>query len=152
MANPDIPAALVVLATHLTAAGAALPDPIQDVDRGLPTGGRMIRYYWGGEVDPPKMPGRRSLNSDIVGQRFEIAATWPLTDLTPEQVTIIDVEMQLLAGQIRTRIDGDSQLGGNVTDLTLGNAEVDLVVISTARYVGLRWMLDLSYVEYALAP
>lgn len=151
MANPDIPAALVVLATHLTAAGAALTDPILDVDRGLPTGGRMIRYYWGGEVDPPKMP-TRVLNGDVVGQRFEIVATWPLTDLSPEQVTVIDTEMQLLAGQIRTRIDGDSQLGGNVADLELANATPESATISNARHVALRWTLDLSYVEYALAP
>lgn len=147
----DIPAALVVLATHLTAAGAALTDPIGDVDRGFPTSGRMIRYYWGGELEPPKMGGRRVLNGEMVGQRFEIAALWPASNLSVDLITVLDVEMQLLAGEIRTRIQGDSQLGGNVTDLDLGYATADDVMISNARHIVLRWTLDLSYVEYAVA-
>ena len=149
MANPDIPAALAVLATHLTNAGAALTDPILDVDRGLPTGGRQLRYYWAGEVPPPKMSGPLVLNGQMVGERVAIAALWPLTNLSVELVTAIDAEMQVLAGEIRTRIQGDSQFGGNVTDLDLGYAEPDLVTISNARHVAVRWDLDLAYVEYA---
>lgn len=151
MANPDIPAALVVLEAHLVAAGAALTDDLLDVDRGLPTGGRQLRYYWTGEVEPPRMGGPRVLNGEMVGQRFRIAATWPLQDLDVETVTAIDTEMQTLAGEIRTRIQGDSTLGGNVTDLELGYGEPDIVVISNARYVALLWDLDLAYVEYAVA-
>ena len=149
MAN-DIAAALVVLSTHLTNAGAALPDPLTDVDRGLPTGGRQLRYYWDGEIEPPKMGGRRVLNGELVGQRVAIAATWPLGNLLPDVVTAIDIEMQLLAGEIRTRIQGDSQLGGNVTDLDLGYGQPDLVTIANARHVALRWDLDLAFVEYSI--
>jgi len=152
MPNPDIPAALVVLQAHLVAAGAALTDPILDVDRGLATGGRQLRYYWGGEVDAPHFEGSRDLSGEIVGQRFIIAATWPLSSLSVEQVTAIDVEMQLLAGQIRTRIDNDGQLGGNVTDLELGYAQPDVLTISNARHVVLQWDLELAYVEYPLNP
>jgi hypothetical protein len=151
MANPDIPAALVVLATHLVAAGAALTDKLLDVDRGLPTGGRQLRYYWGGEVEPPAMDGPNVLNGSMVGERFIIAATWPLSDLSVEQVTAIDTEMQALAGEIRTRILGDFSLGGNVTALALEYAEPDVVTIANARHVALRWQVDLSYIEYALA-
>jgi hypothetical protein len=148
----NISAALAVLETHLIAAGGALTDPLLDVTRGLPTGGRQVRYYWGGEVEPVSMGGRNVLNAEMVGQRFIIAALWPLTDLSPELVTSIDAEMQVLAGEVRTRIDGDSQLGGNVTDLELGYGEPDDVTISNARHVALRWYLDLSYVEYAVGP
>lgn len=148
---PNIPAALVVLEAHLTAAGLALPDDLLDVARGLPTGGRQLRYYWGGEVEPPRMGGPLVLNGEMVGQRFVIAALWPLSDLSPELVTTIDIEMQLLAGEIRTRIQGDSQLGGNVTDLDLGYADPDIVVIANARHVALIWQLDLAYVEYPIA-
>jgi hypothetical protein len=153
VANPDIPAALVVLQAHLVAAGAALTDDILDVDRGLlATRGRQIRYYWGGEVAPVRMgPEHRVLNGEMVGQRFIIAAAWPLTDLTEANVTAIDVEMQQLAGEVRTRIQGDSTLGGNVTDLDLNYAEPDLIVIAGARHVVLRWDLDLAYIEYTLA-
>ncbi len=151
MSNPDIPAALVVLQAHLVAAGAALTDPLLDVDRGVLTGGRTIRYYWSGECEPPKMPGPRVLNGELVGQRFTIAACWPLTDLSVEQVTALDIEMQSLAGQVRTRIQGDSQLGGNVTDLDLDYGEPSMLTIAGARHVVMEWQLDLAYVEYAVA-
>lgn len=151
MANPDIPAALVVLEAHLVAAGAALTNPMLDVARGLPTGGRMLRYYWGGEVEPPHMGGNRVLNGEMVGQKFIIAALWPLSDLSPATVTSIDAEMQVLAGQIRTRLLGDSQLGGNVTDLDLQYGESDLVIVSGTRHVAILWDLDLAYIEYAIA-
>lgn len=146
-----VAAALVVLDAHLVAAGAALTDKMLDVARGLPTGGRQIRYYWSGEVDPPRMPGNQTLNSQLVGSRFVIAATWPLQDLTPDTVSAIDVEMQELAGQIRTRLDGDTSLGGSVASLDLSYGEPDFVVIANARHVAVLWDLDLSYLEYTLA-
>jgi hypothetical protein len=152
VANPDIPAALVVLEAHLVAAGAALTDDILDVDRGLLTGGRQIRYYWSGECEPPNMGGTRVLNGELVGQRFTIAACWPLSDLSVELVEAIDVEMQLIAGEVRTRIQGDSTLGGNLTDLDLGYGEPDALLISGSRHVVLQWQLDFAYVEYAIAP
>src|SRR5690349_15048307 len=108
MSNPDIPAALTVLATHLVAAGAALSDDILDVDRGFVTGGRQIRYYWSGEADPPGIDEPRDLSGLMVGQRFTIAIAFPLSDLSVEQVTVLDTEMQTCVGEIRTRILGDS--------------------------------------------
>jgi hypothetical protein len=151
MANPDIPAAIAVLQTHLAAAGAALTHDILDVSRGVLTGGRSIRYYWVGECEPPKMGGQRVLNGEMVGQRFVIAASWPLSDLSTAQVTALDTEMQTLAGEIRTRIQGDSTLGGNVTDLDLEYGEAQMLAIANARHVVMEWQLDLAYVEYAIA-
>ena len=147
---PNIPAALAVLEAHLVNAGSALPDEILDVTRGLPTGGRMLRYYWDGEVDPPRMGGPLVMNAEMVGERFVIAATWPMSDLSPELVTTIDVEMQLLAGEIRTRINGDAQLGGNVTDLELSYARSENILIANVLHATLSWNLDLAYVEYSI--
>lgn len=152
MANPDIPAALLVLTTHLVGAGGALPYPITDVSRGLPYApGRQIRYYWAGETLPPHMtPSPRVLNGEMVGQSFTIEALWPLVPRTDSPTIALDTEMQLLAGEIRTRINGDSQLGDHVTDLTLGYAQPDLIIVSGATHVSLTWLLDLSYVEYPI--
>jgi hypothetical protein len=153
MANPDIPAALVVLQAHLVAADAALVAPSLNVARGIPAAqGQSIRYYWAGEIEPPRMGGNRVLNGELVGERFIIAALWPLTTLEDNNVTAIDIDMQTLAHQIRTRIQGDSTLGGNVTDLDLEYADPDTVYIGGARHVALRWDLDLSFIEYTLAP
>lgn len=149
----DIPAALVVLQAHLVAAGGALTDPILDVDRGVITTGRMLRYYWAGECPPPHMGAEngRVINGQMVGQRFYIDAAWPLSNLNVAQITAIDIEMQALAGQIRTRLQGDSTLGGNVTDLDLEYGEPDVVTLTGGRHVILHWQLDLAYVEYAIS-
>lgn len=151
MANPDIPAALVVLEAHLVAAGAALGDDILDVDRGLITGGRQLRYFWSGECPPPHMTGPDVLNGKMVGQRFTIAASWPLSDLTVEAVEVFDSEMQTLAGEIRTRLQGDNDLGNHIESLDLEYGEPTEVVISGARYAVMAWQLDLGYVEYPVA-
>jgi hypothetical protein len=151
VANPDIPAALGVLQTHLEAAAAALTDTSFDVDRGILTGGRQVRYYWSGETDAPRFESRFDLTGELVGQKFTIAAAWPLNDLTPELATAIDVEMELLAGQIRTRLDGDLDLGNHIDNHLLGFAQQDVVLIGNARFVILEWDIDMAYVEYTLA-
>jgi hypothetical protein len=151
MANPDIAAALAALEVHLIAAGAVITEDISDVARGLPTGGRMIRYYWAGEVEPPHMTGRRVMNGELVGQRIAIVALWPLATLDAATVASIDAEMQTLAGEIRTRIQGDNDLGDHVESLDLSYGEPDLAVISGIRHVAVRWDLDLGYVEYPVA-
>lgn len=148
----NLPSGLSVLASHLVAAGAALTDPLLDVDRGLPTGGKKIRYFWAGEFEPPRMPYAESLDSELVGQRFNIAALWPLSDLDPALYAALDIEMQLLAGQVRTRIDGDSTLGGNVTGLKLRYGEIDVLTIGNARHLTIQWELDIAFLEYTLAP
>lgn len=149
MAN--IPAALVVLQTHLEAAAATLTDNTFAVDRGIVTGGRQLRYYWSGETDAPRFDSRFDLTGEIVGQRFTIVASWPLGNLTPALATAIDIEMELLAGQIRTRLDGDSELGGNIDNHVLQFAQQDVVMIGNARHVVLEWDIEMAYVEYALA-
>lgn len=151
MANPDIPAALVVLQTHLAAAAATLTDNTFAVDRGIVTGGRQLRYYWSGETEAPRFPERYDLNGELVGQRFTIVASWPLSNLTPALATAIDIEMELLAGQIRTRLDGDNDLGDHIDNHVLQFAQQDIVVIGGARHVVLEWDIEMAYVEYALS-
>lgn len=147
----DVATGLTVLAGHLTASGAALTRPILNVSRGFATGPGLW-YYWSGEIDPTTIMGaRNTLTSEMVGERFEIAALWAITNVGADLIAIYDADMQTLAGQVRTRIDGDSQLGGNVADLLLGDATPDVVVISNVRYLAVRWTLDLAYVEYTVA-
>lgn len=150
VANPDIPAALAQLQTHLEAAAATLTDNSFAVDRGILTGGRQLRYYWSGETDAPRFAERFDLNGEIVGQRFSLVASWPLANLTPALATAIDIEMELLAGQIRTRLDADSDLGNHIDNHILSFAQQDIVMIGNARFVVLEWDIDMAYVEYAI--
>jgi len=146
-------AALTVLGTHLAAAGTALSRPITDVARGLPYArGRQIRYWWDGETEPVRMGGPRVLNGELIGQRFNIAAMWPVVDGSETANAALDVEVIALTTDIRSRILGDSQLGGNVSDLELDYGEPDLVTIAGGLHLVVRWTLTLDYEEATIAP
>lgn len=151
MANPDIPAGLTVLETHLTNSGAALTIPIQDVARGFPTGAGQIRYYWSGECPPPHMSEANVLNGKMVGQRFTIVVTWMASDLNPATIAILDAEMKTFAVELRTRLQADNDLGDHIESLDLQYGEPDLVIISGIRIIAMKWELDLGYEEYPVA-
>src|SRR3990170_2635748 len=90
MAYADTKAAIL---THALAAGVALTVPITDVAIGFASPkGRCIRIYWGGEIDPRHI-GKRTLNSEMIGQRTIIGAFWPVTTLSTDQAAVIDAEM-----------------------------------------------------------
>jgi hypothetical protein len=96
------------------------------------------------------MAGARVLNGELVGLSFTIEALWPLPPRTEPPKISLDTEMQTLAGEVRTRINADSQLGDNVQDLTLGYAIPGVVNVNGAPHVSLTWQLDLAYVEYPI--
>lgn len=150
MAYADTKAAIVV---HAAAAGAALTNPILDARAGFPIPkDRCIRVYYGGETEPARMGGRRTLNSEMVGQRTLIAAFFAIRTTSEDVVIVIDAELQALAHDLRTRILGDSQLGGSATDLDLGYMEPDIVTFGNARYLMGLWEVVSDYTEYSLAP
>jgi hypothetical protein len=146
-------AALTNIGTHLTAAGAALAVPITDVMYAAPVPkGRCIRYFYGGETDPPAFSGKKTLNSQMVGETVLIVAFFPVSSLGETEAASTEDELWDLKDEVRTRIDGDSQLGGACTDLLLGDVEPDFVVIGNTRYRTLNWDLTLAFTEYTLAP
>ena len=149
MAYADVKAAIVV---HAAAAGAAMTNPILDVRGAFPIPkSRCIRVYYGGETEPTRMGGNRVLNGEMVAHRILIAAFFPISVGDEEVAVIIDNELQALAHDLRTRILGDSQLGGQSTDLTLGYCEPDLVTYGNTRYLMGLWEVLTDYVEYPLA-
>lgn len=149
MAYADTKAALL---THAQAAGAALTNPITDVLLGFANPkGRCIRIYWGGETEQEKMGGRYTLNSEMIGQRTIVAAFLPITTLSEDLAAAIDAEMTALAHELRTRFNGDAQLGGTQSDLTLNMAEPDFVTFGNTRYVVVFWEVIGDYFEYSIA-
>jgi hypothetical protein len=110
MAYSDVKA---VILTHATAAGAALTVPLLDVAIAFPLpADRRVRVYYGGEADPAKMGGRWTLNSEMVGKVTLIAAFWAINALNEDLAVVIDAEMEAFGHELRTRLDGDAQLGG----------------------------------------
>lgn len=150
MAYADTIAAILV---HAAAAGAALTDPILDVQRAFPVPtGRCIRVYYGGETEPRRMGGRRVLNAELVAEVTLIAAFFPVIVNDVPVAAAIDTDLYDLKHQLRTRILGDSQLGGQATDLELEYVEPELVSIGNTRYAVLFWRVISDFTEYAIAP
>src|SRR3990172_1326130 len=147
MAYADTKAAIL---THALAAGAALTVPITDVAIGFASPkGRCIRLYGGGEIDP-RHSGKRTLNSEMIGQRTIIGAFWPVTTLSTDQAAVIDAEMAALANELRTRLDGDAQLGGTQSDINLDLGTPDFVTIGSTRFLAVFWDVIGDYFEYTL--
>jgi len=141
------------IVTHCLAAGAALSNPILDVQAGFPIAkGRCIRVYYGGEVAPERMGAEYTLNSQMVGEVTVIVAFFPIT-LSDETLTAtIDADFYLLKDQLRTRILGDAQLGGASTDLELRLVTQDFVVLGNTRYSMGTWEVVSDFTEYTIAP
>jgi hypothetical protein len=149
MAYSDVKA---VILTHATAAGAALTVPLLDVAIAFPLpADRRVRVYYGGEADPAKMGGRWTLNSEMVGKVTLIAAFWAINALNEDLAVVIDAEMEAFGHELRTRLDGDAQLGGTTTDSMLLDADPDIFVNGSMRYAGVVWRLVSDYVEYTRA-
>jgi len=150
MAYATTKAAIV---THAAAAGAALTNPILDVRAGFPVPkGRCVRVYYGGETEPVHMGGRRVLNAEMVAHRTLVALFLPVSLTDEEVAVIIDAELYDFGHDLRTRILGDSTLGGAETDLDLGYLDPDLVTYGNTRYLMGLWEVVSDYTEYQLSP
>lgn len=149
MSYANVKAALV---THAAAAGATLTPPLLDVKAAFPLPkGRCVRIYYGGEQEPVRMGGTLTLNSELVGKVTMIAAFWPLTSLDETLAQAIDTEAEAFGHALRTAVDGDTSLGAEGDNTTLGYAEPDVVVSGNTRFLAVMWRAVTDYVEYAIA-
>lgn len=149
MAYADAKARLLV---HVQTASAAMQRPFEDIKLGLPLPkGRSIRVYYGGETGTSRMGGRYTANSEMVGKITLIAAFWPITALDEELGSVIDAEMEAFSHALRTAVDEDSDLNGQVDNTTLEYGEPDIVIVGNTRYAMLLWSAMTDYVEYAVA-
>lgn len=146
------------IATHATAAAAAVDTKFVDVAVGFQAArGRCVRIYYGGEVHPPAFATDEVLNADLIGERVIVDALFPIASSgKADQRTIIG-QLWDLKHELRTRIRGDSTLGGDSVDLNLLPATVDEVIFGGIRgsgqhYLQLRLEVVLAYTEYAKAP
>jgi hypothetical protein len=149
----DTKAAIVV---HCLAAGLTLTDPILDVQAALPIPkGRCIRVYYGGETEPARigLGGGHvyTLNSEVVGEVTFIAAFLPISLNDEELTSVVDADLYTLKHEIRTRLLGDSQLGGASTDLELDYVTPDVVTIGNTRYLVGIWRVVSDFSEYTVA-
>jgi hypothetical protein len=139
---------------HAKAAATAVSAMWTDVAIGapLPRGDRCVRLFYTGEAAPERMGGPRVLNGELVAETVGLVAFWAMSALTDSTTKAIDSEMVAFKHELRTRVLGDSQLGGASTDLVMGYCEPDYLLIGGARWAVLEVSFTLDYTEYPLAP
>jgi hypothetical protein len=139
---------------HAAAAAVAVNAQWKDVAVGapVPRGNRCVRIFYAGESAPTHMGGHRDLTGELVAETIALVAFWGLGVLDETGVAAIDTEMVAFKHELRTRILGDSQLGGKSTDLEMSYAEPDFLVIGGGRWAVLSCEFVLDYIEYTLAP
>jgi hypothetical protein len=139
---------------HTVAAAAAVSAEWTDVQIGapIPRGNRCVRLFYGGEVQPVRMGGQRVLNGELVSESIMLVAFWALPSLDEGSVKALDDEAYDFKHQLRTRVLGDSQLGGTATDLEMSYANPDFLVIGGARWMVLEVEFTSDFTEYTLAP
>lgn len=146
--------AIAAIRTHAAAAGAAVTPPIADVDIGapLPTSTRCIRIFYGGETEPAHMGASRSLDSRLIGERIVLIAWIAVSNLSQQEIAAIETELYQFKDELRTRVLGDSQLGGMSTDLEMAPCEVDYLTVGNTRYRTIETEFTTDFAEYGIAP
>ena len=138
------------LLVHAKAAALAANAKFTNVQIGapIPDGSPCARLFWTGEAEPEHMGGNRVLNARLIAPTCALVAFWALRSTTPAAVKAIDDEMADFVHELRTRVLADSQLGGASTDLEMGMAEPDFVVIEGTRYAVVEVGFTFDYLEY----
>ena len=146
--------AIDAIVTHATAAGAAVTPTILDVSIGgpLPTSTRCVRVFYGGETEPVHMGGGTTLNSRMIGERIVLVLWIAVSNLSQQEIAAVETELYTFKHELRTRVLGDSQLGGMATDLEMAPCEPDYLTVANTRYRTLETEFTTDYAEYSISP
>lgn len=154
MSYDTLTAWLAAIETHAIAAGAALTPTLDDVAIGLPVPrGRCVRIHWDGEQQPARMGASRDLKGELIAERIRVVCYWPLSTNSEDQGKQIVREMYEFKHELRTRVLGDSQLGGMSTDLEMEYVNPDFVLWADGTvWAQAETAFVTDYTEYPLAP
>lgn len=145
--------AIDAIVTHALAAGAAGTPAILDVAIGppLPVSTRCVRIFYGGETEPEHMGGGRTLNSRMIGERIVLILWIAVSNLSQQEIDAVETELYTFKHELRTRVLGDSQLGGMATDLEMAPCVTDYLTNANVRYRTLETEFTTDYAEYSIA-
>ena len=136
-------------AAAITASGAKF----YNVAVGYPVGkGQCVRIFYGGEAELEHFSGDRVLNGVLVGQSIIVRGYWPLPETATKRQRVMEGEMGTFVKSLRTRILGDSTLGGACTDLVMGLAQCEQVEIAKTKYAIVDTEIVVDFDETTLAP
>jgi hypothetical protein len=139
--------ARTVIQTHMAATGTALNPAIRNVKPGAPMriAERMGRHWWTGDGDSDLIP--QTLTDATGVERLALAWYWPIGDGSEAVAEEIDRQAHALAADLRNRLEGDDELGGNVASSTLGDFSMEYLE-TTGGWVGALFAtIDLHYID-----
>ena len=142
------------LQVHAAAAAiAAAGATFYDVAVGFPAAkGKCVRIFYGGESEPPHFPDNRVLDAVLIGQKIITRGYWPLSETATKRQRAMEGEMAVFVSEYRTRVLGDSQLGGETTDLDMGLAQCEQAVIANTKYALVDIEIGVDFDEFPEAP
>jgi hypothetical protein len=114
--------------------------------------GRTIRIFYDGEREAQHVLSNRTLNSVLIGQAVHVRGRWPLPESATKRQRVMEGEMATWVKSFRTRVLGDSQLGGEAVDLLMEPADVGIEVTSDTRYAVVDIEIVCDWDEYTLSP
>lgn len=135
---------------HAKAAALAVDPKFTNVaiGWGAPAGSKGVRVFYGGETEPPRMPGTGSLRGEFVGEFVALMAWWSVPALNDSLAEAIDEQVYAFKHELRTRLQADQTLGGASIGVSMEYAEPDTVTISGTRYALLGARVAVAYTEY----
>lgn len=146
--------ALSVIDTHATAAGAALSRKITLVLPGEPATppGNCIAYWYEGDGAPRHFPPR-TLTDQMVGERVTLRAYWSVSSRDRVAMANLEADVRALKLDLKSRLSGDSTLGGNCVDLDMDDADAAWLNLDGGLWRTLTIPLVLDYVDIqTIAP
>ena len=144
---------IAAVKTHAVAAGAALTRAITDVAIAAPVPrGRCVRIFYGGEAEPVRMGTARVLTGELIAERIVVVIFLPIGEYAETLTSAIEDDLYAFKHELRTRIQADSQLGGQSTDLEIGYAATEFLQIGQVVYRTLEMEITTDYIEYPIAP
>lgn len=146
--------AFAAIGTHLNAAGNAIDRPVEVVftgDPGVPTA-KLIAYWYAGDGDPVHFPPR-TLTDQMVGIQVTVQAYWPVATRDKNASANLEADVQALNYQIKSRLLGDSTLGGECKDLAISDTSTGWLAPDGGLYRTLTMTVTLDFVDlYTIAP
>ncbi len=94
----------------------------------------------------------RRLTSKLVAQKITVRGYWPNPETATKRQRVIEGEMAVFVKELRTRVLGDSNLGGASVDLLMSLANTDQVVISSRQYAIVDTEFIVDFDEYTRTP
>lgn len=141
------------LQVHAAAAAAQANSKFVDVAVGFDVAkGKSVRIFYDGEREAQHVQGNRTLNSLLIGQAIHVRARWPAATTGKGEQRTTEIEMATFMKEFRTRVLGDSQIGGESIDVVMTLAEVGIELTADAKYAVVDTEVICDWDEFSLAP